>query len=486
MGNILLDRRHKIYGARSGQLTRNLCAWRGGKPYIDIALTRYPCESDASWLGDQTRQVPSRADRTSYINYAGRIVQKINQYVLGQDVDRDGAGDVFVDDATKSGVGLSSLMEEVCSHLTVAGWCWLHADRGAPSIDPATGSKVSRSVLERERVGDRVYWQLWGATEVVDWHFAKDGALLWLITDDEVYENEDLATEAKSTRLRTIWKRGEGERIWYEGEKVTRRESFTISARRVPFVPVGLPSALPWWFDDVERVQAGLLNLESTHLESLAAAVFPQLVVPADMVPNLMNLLKMNDAAGMKLALEMVRGLNYPIMEPTDAAGLSRYIMPDKGNLQALPEEITRRRSELFEIVGLAMANKETGQVQSADSKAWDHLDPAAVMRSRAARLEEAERKMVALSMELDPTFSAYSPRYPRTFNLIDFAADINAVIALDQSVVSEKLRMELERVKANLVAQRFGLPADRRQEIMDDIGSGAMREFSTVESGAI
>jgi len=473
MENILLTRTHQIYDGRKAQLTRNLLAWRGGKPYIDVALTRYPCESDASWVGDATRGVVGRAGRTSYINYAGRIVAKINQYVFGQDVARNGIGEEFQDDATKSGMSITTLMEEACALLTVGGWCWLHADRGAPEIDPETMAPRPRSLAERERAGDRVFWQLWGPLDVVDWHFGADGDLAWLITEQKTYNNSDVETKPIEERLRTVWKRGSVRRIWYEGEKIRLDEEFPLSIERVPFVPLGIPSALPWWYDDVERIQGGLLNLESTHLESLAAAVFPQLVVPADMVSNLMGLLKVEGPDGMRMAMEMVRGLNYPILEPTESSGLTRYIMPDQGNLKVLPDEVMRRRRELFEVVGLAMANKETAQIASAESKAWDHLDPAAVMRSRAARLEEAERKMVDLSRELDSTFPEYEAVYPKTFAMVDFASDIKAVVELDQAVTASSLRRELERVKAKLVAQRFGVPPERMDEIGEEIDGG-------------
>ncbi len=470
MADIRLSRRHKIYQDRQAQILRNEAAWRGGAPYIALALTRYPHESDASWVGDPTRGIVGRATRTSYINYAGRIVSKINQYVFGQDTEREGIGEGFRDDATKAGQSIGALMEDVCSHLTTSGWCWLQADRSGAAIDPETGRPRPRSLGEREQTGDRVFWQLWPASEVVDWRFGVDGELDWLITEQAVYQNEDVMAEPKDRALRTVWKRGRGTRLWYEGDQIKDAEEFTLGIRKVPFEPVGLPRGLPWWFDDVERVQAGLLNLESAHMESMFEAVFPQLVVPAEMMSSLMGMMKVEGEAGARIVLEMIRGLNHPILEPPESKNLTRYIMPDQANLKTLPDEILRRRRELFEVVGLAMANKDTAQVQSADSKAWDHLDPASVMRARAVKLEEAERKMVTLSRLMDPEFAEYAPAYPRTFNLVDFAADIRAVIELDQAATATELRRELERIKVKLLAQRFGITAERMLEIMASV----------------
>lgn len=470
MSDIRLSRKHKTYFSRATQLVRNAKSWRGGSEYIDLALTRFPSESDVSWIGDPVRGILSRKKRTSYINYAGRIVSKINQYVFGQDIERDGIDPKFSDDATKGGQSISALMEDACSHITIGAWCWIQADRSAPDIDPETKRPRPRTVADRERIGDRVFWQLWEAHEVVDWRFGLDGELDWLITEQEVYENEDVNVSPKERKLRTIWMRGEGVRLWYDGDDIKIEEKFTFSIKRVPFEPVGLPSCFPHWFDDVERVQAGLLNLESAHREALFEAVFPQLVIPSSMISDLMAKLELKGSQGAKRVLEMIRGLSFPILEPVEANGLTRYIMPANQDMKSLPDEITRQRRELFEIVGLAMANKDTAQVQSADSKAWDNLDPAAVMRARAVKLEEAERKMIELSVMLDTGFKRYQPAYPRTFNLVDFAADIKGVVELDNSVSTTELRREMERIKAVLLSQRFGITADRRKQILDDI----------------
>ena len=58
--------------------------------------------------------------------------------------------------------------------------------------------------------------------------------------------------------------------------------------------PSARPSATPWWFDDVERVLAALLNLDSVHGENLYQTVFPQLVLPDGMLQTVMDALKIS------------------------------------------------------------------------------------------------------------------------------------------------------------------------------------------------
>jgi len=162
---------------------------------------------------------------------------------------------------------------------------------------PAGGQPVRRSVAAKEASGDRVFWTVWAPNEVVDWHFDQSGKLIWVITEQSVYDNSDFTQPAGSRQVRTIWQKGGGVRLWLNEknrEKIDLEEPFTTTLDDVGFVPVGTPSATPWWFDDVERVLAALLNLDSVHGENLYQTVFPQLVLPDGMLQTVMDALKIS------------------------------------------------------------------------------------------------------------------------------------------------------------------------------------------------
>jgi len=485
MADIIATRQHKILQKRNKQISHNLMAAQGGLDYIEARLSRFPSESDVSWAGSSVAlsgtNVIGRKDRAFCINYARRIVTKINQYVFGSDIVRSGIDPKFEQDTSKTGISINAFMQEVSSTYTAGQWCWISVDRGAPQIDPTTGRPAPRSIAQRESAGDRVFWMLWQANEVVDWCFDAGGKLKWLITEQEVYDNSNYNVEATNKKIRTIWEPGKITRIMLneeDSEKIESSEESSLSINEIPFVLVGLPSKTPWWFDDVERVQASLLDLESAHNENLIHSVYPQLVMPIGIIENIMRLTEMSGLAGYTKALEMMRGLNYPILEPTEASGLTRYLTPAAGDLKAIPDEILRRRKELMQIVGLAMANPETNQVQSANSKAWDNLDPSNTMRTRAIMLEEAETKAVALSKKIDSQFPEYKPEYPRQFDIPEPGQDIATIVQLGNMQLPESGQRELMKASMKLLGAIVSIPKTRMQEIMSDIDKMDIKEL--------
>jgi hypothetical protein len=145
--DIRAARRHKILQKRGTQLGYNALAASGGNDYIEARLTRFPCETDTSWAGSSAlgrlsngAGVLGRKDRAYCINYARRIVTKINQYVFGADIVRNGIDPVFEQDATKTGLSIGNLMQEASSAVTFGQWCWISVDRAAMAMDPAGNS----------------------------------------------------------------------------------------------------------------------------------------------------------------------------------------------------------------------------------------------------------------------------------------------------------------------------------------------------------
>ena len=472
-----ITRAHIIHAARAAQIGLNLLAVAGGRPYIETRLSRLPFESDASWSGRGANRLPNqqsgggegRIDRAFLINYAGRITSKINQFVFSTEVQRLNADPAFLADTTRTGTPINAFMARVSEIITAARWCWISVDRDSLSRD-AQGQPVRRSVAAKEASGDRVFWSVWAPDEVVDWSFDRSGKLRWVITEQTVYENEDFARPPVSRLVRTIWQRGGGIRLWLDPadkEKITQEEPFNTTLDDVGFIPVGTPSIDAWWFDDVEAVQASLLNLDSVHGENLFQSVFPQLILPDGMLQTVMDALKVSGEA----VMEMVRGLNYPIFEPIEGQGITRYLTPSASDLAAIPNEISRRRRELFEIVGLAMEqNPDSRAAVSAESKAWDHLDPEAVLKERAQLLEECEKKAVELSHRLDNTFAVYQPVYGKSFNVRDAAAEMSTLLELGKLDLPPAARKEIQRAGVDILDRLTGVPEDRKKLIVDAI----------------
>jgi hypothetical protein len=469
--DIRVTRSHRILSARLPVLTRNIQCWKGGAPYINAALLRGVSEDDTSWKGDTARGIVGRKDRAYLIDYASRIVGKINQYIFSQDILREGADPAFLANVTKTGMAIDRIMEEVSGALTVGQWAWVQVDRGALAIDPATQQPTPRTVAQREAAGDSIYWSLWRSNEVVDWCFAPDGSLLWLMTEHSSYDNIDPNIAPVEGRIRTLWKRGEGIRLHLDAKgEVTREEPFGLSAPIVPFALVGIPTSEPWWFDDVEKLQAALLNLESANFENLIGACYPQLIVPTGLLENVMTMSGLqNTPQGLQQAIEIVRGLNYPIAEAKESAGQTRYLVPPSADLEAIPRDITRLRTEMYDVAGMAMKN-QGAQVESAEAKAWNHLDVEAAIAVRSNELQVLEAKCVKHSKLLDTTFAEYAPQYPTKFDVSDFAADVAAIMQLGNVLTGAEAEKELQRAAVKAMSRQFGTTPDREAVILKEI----------------
>lgn len=417
------SRFHAYHAARSSQLGINSLGYHGGKAYIDGRLSRFPAESDLDWLGDATKGIPGRRDRAVLINHLGRITDKLNQYTFQTQPTREGADPSFLVDATATGVSLDALMETVSRHVSLHRWAWILVDRpGAPV--GADGKHETQTVADKAANGDRVYWSALEAGQVVDWRFGVGGRLLWIITEETVYQQGDVTEAARMVTRRVLWQ--PGKRTTYSKENATQLEAVDTGFAEVPVIAVGEPSPLPHWADDVERIQRSIMDLQSAYDAALFDSVYAQRVLPADALETLMRLrpdTPFDAAVGLTLSQKI------PILESQQSQGISRFIQPTR-DMEIIRAEMDARVKDLRETVGLAL-QQESKDIASGEALAWMHLDPEAALRARARMLEEAETKAVAMSKRVDGTFTAYEPKYARKFDVSDFRADIDAIIAI-------------------------------------------------------
>lgn len=462
MADILLTRQHAIIQARNDQLNINLLAYNGGADYIDQRLSRWPSESDVDFYGDyQTAgttsrflnngQTPTigRKQRAFLTNYARRIAEKINQYVFQEAPHRDGVDQNWQYDVTRTGMSLSQFMTEVSSLLTVCRWCWVGVDR------PASPGARSKAAVEAS--GDRVYWQLYAPTEVVDWSFDAQGRLLWMMLERDEYQNDNPRIEAKKEKTRYLYELDKMTRYALNDKGEVSESKETPLQGVIPFQLVGLPNSQPWWFDDVESVQRSILDLHSSLDTAIFKTVFPLLVV-SDSFKNSVSLANITSEEARKKI-----GMGNPISETSDESGITRWLSGTTADLKFIRDEIDRRGNDLYDIVGLAMKMPESRQVASAEAKAWDHLDTETVLAQRATVLEEAETKLIELSQKTGgPIFTPYKVTYAKKFDLSDFLTDIQGIA--QATGLSMPMEAEKMLVKAALksAGKRFNMePAD-------------------------
>ena len=473
--SIISSRRHIYYAKRVEQLRRNRLAVLGGKDYIDLRLWRAPNETDAQWLGDAEDGIVGRKDRTALVNDAQRIASKIQQYIFKKPIDRSGADPAFLANCTGD-QSVNDFWKAVCNAITTQGWCWLQADRAPYALDE-TGAVVARTLADNAPVT----WRLWEAVDVPDWCADSSGVLRWLITRSIAYLNDNPYEEAKKVEISTLYRLSDDGRVYVteeadkQGTGLELREDEEIAGLdRIPFVLVGKPSGDAWWFDDVEMLQAQALNLDSNHFETLIETLYPQLIAPMSLLNTLdvnLSLEKMSGKEIIALQRELIKGRKNPFYETAEDKGVTRYLIPPSDGVKLLPEECARKRNLLFDMAGLALFNRETRQVQTAEAKAFDQMDTNSTLGNRALLLQDAEKKLVAMSLYFDPRFGKYEAVYPTKFDVIDAAAmsqAIQVVVNLPQATLG--LRKICLRSGLRLLQDMGAVEEEEYNEALEEI----------------
>lgn len=477
MGSIISSRHHPIFLARSRQLDLNRLAAKGGRPYIEARLWRAPNETDAQWAGDAKEGIVGRKERSALVNDAGRIVAKIRQYIFKKQPERHGVDEVFSANCAGDGVSLDDFMGNVCDAMTTGQWCWIQVDSTPAAVDPNTGRTYEQNLENKPRV----FWRLWESCAVQDWSIDDDGTLRWIIVRTWIYDNSNPFAEARKVEISTLFYLDPRDGHVYVTDEATedvnlqlRKGELIQGLDRIPFVLVGNPSPDAWWFDDVENIQAQVMNYDSMHNETLTDAVYPQLVVPMALLNTLQTNLdveKLDSEHLIVLQRELIKGRKNPFYEDGESKGTTRYVSPGSGDLKMLTDEQDRKRRLLFDMAGLALMNRETRQVQTAESKSFDQLDTNATLGNRSLILQRAEARAVELSKYFDTTFKTYEPVYNTKFDVVDVAALSQTVQTLSQLPnITPNMRRIVLKAAMRIVLEVGGVGDDDYERIVEEI----------------
>jgi len=470
---VISERSNEVYNSRSSQININILGWKGGYPYIEERLTRFPGESTYDWDGGNRRDGSTyigRKGQAHVIPYLGRIVNKINQHVFSVSPKREGIAPEIDADISSSGQSVDDLMSIVNSYYTVAGWCWIGVDAPQLGID----EQVSQLTKEQEKI--RPYWTVYSPLEVVDWYIDATGTVQWVVTEGWDYIASDPRVEAVSRKFRKLWEPGLMTKYLYkvdDDSAIEFEEEYVLSLTdMVPFVLVGKPSTDPWGFDNLEGINRTILDLESCNRQNFYNSVFPQMKVPASILDTTIQAFSVTAEE----AVQMIRGYAYPILMGENDAEPG-FIMPDASAIGAMRDELTQLRKALFDSTGL-MLQQETKAISSAESKAWDFLDIMVVMRERAKILEDAELKAVRISNSWDSEFSVWTPKYNTDFDVSDFKSEMESLtMAANVSMPDEMVQFIIKRMFELIKSQGKEIPEQDEKVILD-----AIRAFKGID----
>ncbi len=463
----ILKRINPILESRAVQIGVDLLGWHGGQPYIDARLSRFAGESKVCWEGgsrhDGTR-VTGRKNQAHCTPHLNRVVNKLNQYVFSVPPIRDDLPPDLAANITRSGTSVNDLMMNVSSFLTVADWAWIGVDM------PLIESPETVSVQFKNDQALRPYWRCYSPLDVVDWAFDLRGKLLWVVTCGSEVDAIDPMSAHKKKLVRTLWTRTGAVKFFFKEEKeklvITKQVPLTYSINRVPFVLVGVPSKQPTIFDNIEKIQRTIMDLESVLRTNYFDTCFGWPYIPESAVKAASEALEISEANTMSLLV----GHKYPIlMAKGDVT--PGYITPDTNAFKAMRDEINSLKQELFDAVGF-MFSKDKAAAETAASKAWNALDVQAVLRLRAQQLQDAETEAAIISNAFDSTFPAYTPIYNKGFDVGDLASDIASLVLASNTgmpvelsrVVLRKLLNQIDKIGSDVLTD------EQRAEVMEAI----------------
>jgi len=473
---VIAKRENVTYCARSNKLYLNILALNGGRPYIAQRLTRFPGESTIDWdgthgnvnksqFGSSTVVVEGRKYRAYLVNHAARVAEKIRQYVFAKPPDRNGENKEMLADITRQGESINSFMGDVLKNIVATKWCWIGVD--APRVDGVL------SIAQAQAGKIRPYWHLYSAQEVVDWHFDEKGELVWILTETMKSDNSDPFTAAPVHRVRRLWEIGKVTEYTLESgptveNTVIDTQVHMLDLDFVPFVLCGEISDKPHWYDDVEDILRACLDLESSMDTLMHKTVFAQMVLPSSVaeVATAKN-------ASNKIAptVEAIVGLANAILEAPEDKGITRYIGPDANALKAMQDELSRKREELFDVVGLHL-NFTKNFSESADSKHFDHLDPQAVLRNYAQQIVECELKAWTMTAKMDSSIDVIDPVYSDKFRVSNIYEDFKALVLASNMELPDSVMRLIATGTVDAVKEitDMQLTEEKQREIDKDI----------------
>ena len=487
---IIVYRVHPDLIARQRQLTINILGLEGGRPYVNARLSRFAGENEVDWIGG-TRPDGScstgRLQQTHAFPYLGRIAGKINQHVFQEEPVRENSDELITADITRNGLSVNDLMRQVSDYLLATSWCWIGIDAPPKKVDGEL------SVEQKEQNKIRPFWQFYSPLAVRDWHFNAQGGLDWVKTVKFVYDDSDPSTIPVAQRVISLWERGKvteytvhenfdrryasGKRVKITKEEIPLEKSGGGTLDEVPFVLCGEISSKPIPFDDLESINRTIMDLGSVDRANYFNCVYPQLILPASVMAKAAS---DGYAKSTSEVARLLLGFKYPILLDKDDPTPS-YLTPNSGAIESIAKRIDTLKMDLFEVVGMAL-DQSSRQVESAASKAWDNLDVAALMKSRAEKLSDSEKKAVAITQKWDPEFKPWIPVYNTDFDVGDFAGEIQSLVLLGNvdgpdsfhQLVLKKIIDRVNKIGSSITSEEY-------EQILTDVAAWAPMSIEDV-----
>ena len=428
-----LTSRHKHYEEKFKDWHFHLMSYLGGQDYQDgYQLNRYILETDEEYL--------KRAENTPIDNHCKNVVQIYTSFLFRVPPTRDYGSlqgdpqlESFINDADLDGRSFNNVIREMQVNASIYGTCWAILDK--PAVQTQTRA-------EEIQLDIRPYISLYTPENVLNWDFERTLNGRYVLTrlvlledlfDDvatiRVWTNEDITTY----RLKDYTK-------GYSTSKPMLLDEMPNMLGKVPAVilynqksqrrGVGISD-----LNDVAELQKAIYNDYSEIEQLIRLSNHPSLVK----TPNV------EASAGAGSIIEMPEDLD---------SNLKPYlIQPSSQSLDGIMNNINMKVEAINRITHMGAVRSTQDRVQSGIALQTEFQLLNARLSEKADYLQNAEEQIWKLFAEWQNQTFDGEIIYPDSFNLRDYASDLQFLQAAKASgVPSDTFAKEVDKQIARAV----------------------------------
>ena len=453
--NLIFRRQHPDYRSNRAIWQRSQAACRGGEEYIQQALIQHVSEIDLEFL--------ERRNRAYYFNYPRKIARIITEYLLARSPERINVDPILAGDFTGSGLRVNDLMRQFSTTLNIYGSAWVLVEMPAFSGPVNVWRKVNEKL--------RPYAVVLSPLAVPDWSYNADGSLEWVLVEENIFDNSNVFAEPVTRRRRRLWTPEEWQLFEEDHGEVKLIDENSHQLGTVPLIHAASAdshsSDTGHWFEDVVRISDAILNNESEAQMNIIKQMFGLLVISENFARGNRPNTQKSKSDQSKFSHILAR--SAAIWESSEESGISRYISPTGVATNTIRQENQNLKAELFDVIGLTVV-RETREMQSAESKAWDHQQICQFLCSRIDLLEQTELAIWQLMNLYDSTVPIPQIAYNRDFTVTDLKESIAGLLELKSFDLGRNFRQEVARTAVTLLDRCRKIPAERQEAIYREI----------------
>ena len=428
-----LTSRHKHYEEKFKDWHFHLMSYLGGQDYQDgYQLNRYILETDEEYL--------KRAENTPIDNHCKNVVQIYTSFLFRVPPTRnygslqgDPQLESFINDADLDGRSFNNVIREMQVNASIYGTCWAVLDK--PAVQTQTRA-------EELQLDIRPYMSLYTPENVLNWDFERSINGKYVLTRLVLLEDlfDDVATIRVWTSEDVTTYRLKDYTKGYSTSKPMLLNEMPNMLGKVPAVilynqksqrrGIGISD-----LNDVAELQKAIYNDYSEIEQLIRLSNHPSLVK----TPNV------EASAGAGSIIEMPEDLD---------SNLKPYlIQPSSQSLDGIMNNINMKVEAINRITHMGAVRATQDRVQSGIALQTEFQLLNARLSEKADYLQNAEEQIWKLFAEWQNQTFDGEIIYPDSFNLRDYASDLQFLQAAKASgVPSDSFVKEVDKQIARAV----------------------------------